>query len=310
MYPEITIFILSYCRPQFLSEAVQSVLDLNLPKERIVILDNGSPDDLMESVRRKFDQSITWIGSNQNNGPAWNFKRAAEIATTKYLMVLHDDDRLIKDSINTQLGTLNKNPQLGALSSNGYVIDDRGSRLGLMVLPNMPTVGIRVFNNSAQVAMHVYGDSCIPFSPTIYKADSLKSTLPYLDSLIPAFGPVGDVVLQMMIADLSPIALNFVPLYECRRHELQDSAGIDERWNRLLRSYALKNCKGDQRELAILRKKIPEAYTFAVLLGLFKSMTSINFEKALQIVGHLQVSHLSLAGMILFCKIGFHKFFK
>ena len=310
MQSDLTIFIMSYCRPQFLSEAVQSVLDLEISKERIIVLDNGSPENIMKSFRKVFDQSITWVGSNQNNGPTWNFKRAIEMSNTKYLMVLHDDDRLIKDSICTQLEIFENNPLLVALSSNGYVINEDGFRLGRLVLPNMPAVGIRTFNNSAQIAMHIYKDSCIPFSPTIYKADYLRLTLKYFDGFLSKFGPVGDVILQMKLADLGPIALNFTPLYECRKHELQDSASIEERWNRLLREYSLNCCNGDELELRSLRKKIPEAYTFAVLFSLFKGITSLNFAKVFQLIKEIQVSHLSSEGIVLFCRIGIQKFFK
>ena len=307
MSPKPTIFILSHCRPQYLSEAVQSVLNLNIPRERIIVLDNGSPEDLMEEFRNKFNQFIIWVGSDKNNGGACNFKRAIEMSRTEYLMVLHDDDRLIKDSISVQIEILEKNPHLVALSSNGYIIDDRGSRTGLLVLPNMPTKGIKNFDNSVQVGMHVYGDSCIPFSPTIYKTEFLKLTLPYYDSLIINSGPVGDVILQMKLADFGPIGLNFVPLYECRRHEFQHSASIDDHFNRLLREYCLRNCNGNEYELAMLRKKIPEAYTFSILYRLFKSITSFNFAEALQIIRGLQTSYLAPAGITLFLKIGIYK---
>jgi hypothetical protein len=310
MHSNLSIFILSYCRPQFLSEAVQSVLDLDISKERIIVLDNGSPENIMQNFRKEFDQSITWVGSNQNNGPIWNFKRAIEMTTTKYLMVLHDDDRLIKDSICTQLEVFENNPFLAALSSNGYVINEDGSRLGQLVLPNMPDLGIRTFNNSAQIAMHIYRDSCIPFSPTIYKAEYLRLTLQYFDGFLSKFGPVGDVILQLKLADLGPIAINFAPLYECRRHELQDSASIEERWNRMLREYSLHCCNGDELELRSLRTIIPEAYTFAVLFSLFKGITSFNFPKVFQLIKEMQVSHLSSAGIILFCRIGMQKLFK
>jgi glycosyltransferase involved in cell wall biosynthesis len=310
MSRDITIFVLSYCRPNYLSESIASLLALNLTKDQIVILDNGSPQEMMASLRLRFDQSITWIGSSENKGVAWNLKRAFDLSLSKYFMVLHDDDRLISESITSQLVILNGDQTLVAISSNGYIIDPSGIRAKSLLLPNMPSQGIRYFKNSAQVAAHVYSDSCIPFSPMIYQTSAVKSLASNVELWHQNFGPVMDVVLQMSLADIGSIALNFQPLYECRSHSNQDSAFIDEAWNGSLREYCLQACNGSSAELNALAKQIPDAYTFALLYHLSKSICSFRFLNALSIVRVIKFHNLSFSGIVRFFKFGLFKIFK
>lgn len=307
MNTDITIFVLSYCRPHFLSEAVSSLLALNLKKNQIVILDNGSPHEMMASFRLQYGNLITWVGSSENKGVAWNLKRAFDLAESKYFMIFHDDDRLLLNSITSQMEILDRDPSLVGVSSNGYVIESDGVRAETLVLPNMPTKGVRYFKNSAQVATHVYSDSCIPFSPIIYKTAAAKTLSEYIELWYENFGPVMDVVLEMQLADIGPIVLNFEPLYECRRHATQDSSHIDESWNRALRDYCLSECRGAPAELDWLSKQIPSAYTFAFLYHLSKSIFALKFINALKIIKGIQPSCLSISGAIRFFKFGLLK---
>lgn len=310
MSPDITIFVLSFNRPNFLSDAIASLLALNLAKEQIVVLDNGSPRETMASLRLRFDQSITWIGSSENKGVAWNLKRAFDLSSSKYFMVLHDDDRLIYESISSQLEILNGDSTLVAISSNGFIIDSSGTRVKSLVLPNMPSQGIRYFKNSAQVAAHVYRDSCIPFSPIIYQSTAAKRLASNIELWHKRFGPVMDVVLEMNLADIGPIALNFQPLYECRSHANQDSAYIDEAWNIGLRKYCLQSCRGSPAELNMLAKQIPDAYTFALLYRLSKSICSFRFLNVLEIIRGIKLHYLSFSGITRFIKVSLFKLFK
>lgn len=307
MFVDITIFVLSFSRPQFLSEAIQSMMPLNLTKEQIVVLDNGSPQELMASFKHQYGHLITWVGSSENRGAAWNIKRAFELSRSKYFMIFHDDDRFVSNSISSQIEILNRNQALVGISSNGYVVESHGVRTKSLVLPNMPSKGVRYFNNSAQVAAHVYSDSCIPFSPMIYQTAAAKTLAENIELWHLNFGPVMDVVLEMHLADIGPIGLNFEPLYECRKHSNQDSSHIDESWNRALRDYCLSECRGTPAELDWLSKQIPAAYTFAFLYHLSKSIFAFKFINALKIIIDIQPSCLSISGAIRFFKFGLLK---
>ena len=310
MISDITIFVLSFSRPHFLSEAVSSLLALNLKKNQIVVLDNGSPSKMMASFRYRYGDFITWVGSSENKGVAWNLKRAFDLSQSKYFMILHDDDCLVSNSITSQIEILNREPDLVGISSNGFVIESDGVRTKSLVLPNMPSKGVRYFKNSAQVAAHVYSDSCIPFSPIIYKAAAAKTLTKNIELWHKNFGPVMDVVLEMSLADIGPIALNFEPLYECRKHADQDSSDIDESWNRALRDYCLMACRGTPSELAVLAKQIPAAYTFALLYHLSRSIFTFKFLNTFHIIRHIQFSYLSISGVVRFFKVGISKLLK
>ena len=91
---DITVGIMSYNRSEYLREAVLSVLAQTRRPKSIVIYDNGSDKCVFESVEELLGGEVQWMGVDVNHPFIWNFNRVMFGNTSKYVMMLHDDDRL------------------------------------------------------------------------------------------------------------------------------------------------------------------------------------------------------------------------
>ena len=215
---DISVFILSYNRPVYLRETVESVLRQSQTPCTIAIFDNGSASEVQESVRDFLELGVRWIGSDVNRGSHWNTRRAIESVSSKYFMLLHDDDRLDPLFLERQIRFMEENDAVAAVSCNGHLINHKGANLGKTLAPMQEGGRYHYFSFSGEVALKYAGNSCIPLSPTIY-----RTSLARLVGIREEFGKVADAVLFCDLTAVGPIAYLDDPLYDCRIHPGQDS---------------------------------------------------------------------------------------
>ena len=91
---EFSVCILSYNRPKYLKESLSSVFDQTVIPNEILIFDNGSQINLLKEIDHYIQQGAKWFGSETTKSVNWNFRRAMNQASGKYILILHDDDRL------------------------------------------------------------------------------------------------------------------------------------------------------------------------------------------------------------------------
>lgn len=218
----ITLGILSYNRPEFLFEAVESTLNQTIKPEKIVIFDNGSKPSVKESVEPLLAKGVQWNGIEKNVFPKYVYEKAFMECDTDYIMFLHDDDRLHPDFLEKQFSILTKYPTLAGLSCNGDLMDVQGRRLGKTISSYRQRDGaIQVYEHAGQAALRYASNSCIPFSPVIYSSKILREF-----KLPEGYGKCGDAVLLCHMANYGGVGYNTLPLYDCRIHPSQDSASF------------------------------------------------------------------------------------
>jgi glycosyltransferase involved in cell wall biosynthesis len=86
--PAISVIIPAYGRPQFLREAVGSVLDQTMQDFECIVVDDASP----EPVEVPSDPRVRLIRRTDNGGPAAARNTGVESARGRYLTFLDDDD--------------------------------------------------------------------------------------------------------------------------------------------------------------------------------------------------------------------------
>ena len=86
----IGVYILSYNRPEYLKEAVISVLQQQRRPDRIVVLDNGSDSNVKESISSELGLGVIWISTDEIHDSLWNHRRVLELAQEDlfYLMMI------------------------------------------------------------------------------------------------------------------------------------------------------------------------------------------------------------------------------
>ncbi len=215
---DITVCILSYNRPNYLREALCSVLSQTQQPQNIIIYDNGSDEYVFEEVKEFIGGGVQWKGAEHNHPVIWNFNRALRECETKYIMMLHDDDRLCPDFVELQLKFLEADDNLAAISCNGFLIDEAGNRKNVTLAPTSE-LPIELYTCSGQVALKYASNSCLPMSPMVYRTQVVC-----LVEFKEEFAKVCDAVLFCDLADVGIIAYQTTPLYECRVHSGQDSS--------------------------------------------------------------------------------------
>ena len=103
--PWLSVVIPTYCRMDLLKQALDSVLrqwHVNFFWD-IVVVDN-EPDDGQENeterlIRKYKNKRILYYRNSQNIRPADNFNRCFVLARGKWVMMLHDDDLLVDNTL-------------------------------------------------------------------------------------------------------------------------------------------------------------------------------------------------------------------
>lgn len=98
--PEISIVIPTYQRPDTLRQAVESAINQDIEDYyEIIVLDNecitgSKTEEVMSSFCSKHD-NILYFKNEKNIGMFGNWNRIFEIARSKWVVMLHDDDMLM-----------------------------------------------------------------------------------------------------------------------------------------------------------------------------------------------------------------------
>ena len=134
----VSVIIPTYNRPDYLREAVESVLTQTYSPIEILVIDDGSADEgaLTRSVLKPYlssDFSATWGPKvtylyQQNCGLVPAVNRGLRLARGEYIQRLDDDDRLLPEKIARSVKVFQANPAVGLVATGYYHIDAAGRR--------------------------------------------------------------------------------------------------------------------------------------------------------------------------------------
>ena len=136
--PLVTIGIPTYNRAdKYLREALESALAQNYPNLEIVVSDNGSTDNTESVVQSYADPRIRYYRQQPPVIPNDNFNFCLKQANGAYFLMLHDDDKIDPDFIDTCMRAANYDERLGIIrtgtriiNADGTVINEGRNRVG------------------------------------------------------------------------------------------------------------------------------------------------------------------------------------
>jgi len=113
--PELSILIVSYDTADLLEECLGSIFEHppEVPFE-VIVVDNGSPDDSAERVRRSFPR-VRLLELPHNVGFARANNVALREAHGRALLLLNSDTRVFAGSLDGMLQALHANPSVGVV---------------------------------------------------------------------------------------------------------------------------------------------------------------------------------------------------
>jgi GT2 family glycosyltransferase len=121
---KVSVLIPVYNRKQYIAGAVRSVLAQSYQDLEIVVVDDGSTDDI-ESVLRPLLPQIRYIRT-RNQGVALARNVGMEAARGDYLAFLDSDDLYYPFKIQMQARLLDETPEIGMVYTNFSAFSDEG----------------------------------------------------------------------------------------------------------------------------------------------------------------------------------------
>lgn len=125
-YPKVFIIILNWNGLKDTLECLESVLKLDYPNFKVIVVDNGSTDDPVEVLRKTYPQ-ITLIENNENLGYTGGNNIAMRHAMehgADYMWLLNNDTVVETDTLSKIVATTESSSEIGLVSPVIYYYDD------------------------------------------------------------------------------------------------------------------------------------------------------------------------------------------
>jgi hypothetical protein len=125
----VSVTIPTFNGAAYVGEALASACAQTLEDLEILVLDDGSSDSTLDVVAQCVDPRVRVVRNPSRLGLAGNWNRAIKLSRGDYVLILHQDDRLVPQMLETQLGRLAQEPEAGYAYSAYRMIDSAGQVL-------------------------------------------------------------------------------------------------------------------------------------------------------------------------------------
>lgn len=126
----VSIIITTYNYAQYVERAIRSALDQSLPSSEfeILVVNDCSTDRTADILQNYVDEVRVYnLEKNLGLSGARNF--GIQKAKGQFIVFLDADDYIHKDLLKVQKLFLDENPKLDAVSTDYYLVDERGARI-------------------------------------------------------------------------------------------------------------------------------------------------------------------------------------
>ncbi|MGB7414144.1 MAG: glycosyltransferase family A protein, partial [Thermosynechococcaceae cyanobacterium] len=130
--PKVSIIIPAYNVMCYLPSTVDSVLDQTFKDFELIIVNDGSSDNIVPWSSNLKDLRVKFI-SQENKGAQIARNVGLENATGDYIALLDADDLWEPTKLEKQVSYLDKHPDIGVVYTWTGLIDEQGSSLGRIV---------------------------------------------------------------------------------------------------------------------------------------------------------------------------------
>ncbi len=174
--PFISICIPTYNRIEYLSEAIESVLNQYYQSYEIVVIDDGSNCDMRSVIDSFGSDKIRFFRNEKNLGRPKTRNRCIEEAKGEYLLWLDDDDRLLPDTLSDYVKIINTYPDVDVVY--GKLLELGTNKL--FIDPN------DYCDNKKELVNNLFFGCVIPNPATMVKKDLYKRIGNYDESFLRA----------------------------------------------------------------------------------------------------------------------------
>lgn len=131
--PRVSIAMTTFNGARYVEEQLESFAEQSRPPDQIVVCDDQSSDDTLDRVRAFADRVPFEVHAERNPERLTttnNFGKAVGLCDGDVVFFADQDDVWHPDKIETILEVFEKRPEIGAVFSNGRVVDEAREPLG------------------------------------------------------------------------------------------------------------------------------------------------------------------------------------
>jgi glycosyltransferase involved in cell wall biosynthesis len=114
-------------KTRFLKDSIESILQQTFPDYELIIVNNGSKEDVNNIVRNYNDSRIRYIEHNEMIPIVENWNRCLSYATGEYFILFSDDDRCEKNFLEEMNNLVLKYPEAKIFRARVSIIDENNS---------------------------------------------------------------------------------------------------------------------------------------------------------------------------------------
>jgi glycosyltransferase involved in cell wall biosynthesis len=130
--PLVSVVVPVYNAGPYLREAVESVLSQSYDNLDIILIDDGSTDECVATIRDIEDSRIR-IVTQANSGRPAALNRGLDMARGEFFLIQDADDASYPERVERQVAVLLENPDLGVVYVGNDLILNNGSRFAPIV---------------------------------------------------------------------------------------------------------------------------------------------------------------------------------
>lgn len=128
MKPTLSIIIPTYNCANYITDAIESALNQTYSNLEIIIVDDGSTDNVKTILQPYLEHGIVKYIYQDNQGPGSARNTGIKFAQGEYIAFLDADDTITEDSIEKRIKLISSSSNLGLVFSN-YFYESEENRL-------------------------------------------------------------------------------------------------------------------------------------------------------------------------------------
>lgn len=282
----VSVIIPCYNGARFLPEAIESVLNQTHLQFEIILVDDGSVDNSIEVVSR-YPRIRCIIQTNQGVAAARN--RGVRESQGSYLVFLNQDDRLLPNALEINLGCLKAHPDRGFIFGCSRLIASDGTpwQHEIEQQPVEEKDYYRAFLSGGQICSKICPPSTVMFRRAVFD---------FVGGFDASMPPADDYDMYLRIARLFPIYCHNQEIVEYRIHDANQSGNSALMLKACLRALKAqwKYVKGnkDYEEAYNTGKKYWQDFWGNMLIG--------------KVPNQVKTMHLAAAGQNIFVLLKYH----
>jgi glycosyltransferase involved in cell wall biosynthesis len=164
MDPLVTIVITSYNYGAHVGDAIRSALSQTYRNVEVLVLDNASTDDSLQTIRAFDDPRLRVVSRTENIGLQRNHNEGFRLARGEYVVFLSADDLMLPTLVEDMLAYRFAHPDIDIAYASAAIMDRDGKITGYFEHPSFGGAG--EFRLRNEFACLLTRDSCM-YLPTM-----------------------------------------------------------------------------------------------------------------------------------------------